>query len=78
MNLLVANQTENFNVNSDNNINVHVTKDATCQTDIKTGFESLDDNGNRVLITTLNNHIKSLEKQLDEKHVVIETLLKNL
>ena len=32
-------------------------------------------NENRFLITALNNHIKSLEKQLDEKQVVIETLI---
>ena len=53
INLLVASQRENFNVNSDNNINVVVTKVVTCQTDIE--------------ITALNNHIQSLEKQLDEK-----------
>ena len=58
--LLVASQRENFNVNSDNNINVVVTKNATCQTDIETGFQGLSDNGNRLLITALNNHIKSL------------------
>ena len=62
INLLVASQRENFNVNSDNNINVVVTKDATCQTDIETGFEGLSNNENRILITALNNHIKSLKK----------------
>ena len=59
INLPVASQREIFNVNSDNNMNVVVTKDATCQTDIKTGFQSLSDNENRLLITALNNHIKS-------------------
>ena len=41
INLLVASQRENFNVNSDNNISVVVTKYATCQTDIETGFHDL-------------------------------------
>ena len=78
INLLVASQRENFNVNSDNNINVVVTKDATYQTDIETGFQDLNNNENRLLITALNNRTKSLEKQLDEKQVVIESFLKNL
>ena len=78
INLFVASQRENFNVNSDNNINVVVTKDAICQTDIETGFQDLSDNENRLLITALNNHTKSLEKQLDEKQVVTESFLKNL
>ena len=63
INLLVASQRENFNANSDNNINVVVTKDATCQTDIETGFQGLSDNENTLLITVLNNHIKSLKKK---------------
>ena len=50
-----------------------MTKDATCQADIETVFQDLSDNENRLLITALNNHIKSLEKQLYEKQVVIET-----
>ena len=74
--MLVASQRENLNVNLDNNINVVVTKDAICQTDIETGFQDLSDNENRLLITALNNQIKILEKQLDEKQVVIETLKK--
>ena len=53
-------------------------KDATCQTDIETGFQDLSDKENRLLITPLNNHIKSLDKQLDEKQVVIEAFLKDL
>ena len=53
-----------------------MTKDATCETDIETEFQDLSDNENRPLITALNNHIKSLEKQLDEKQVVIKTLKK--
>ena len=60
--MLVASQRENLNVNSESNINVVVTKDATCQTDIETGFEDLSNNENRILITALNNHIKSLKK----------------
>ena len=60
--MLVASQRENLNVNSESNINVVVTKDATCQTDIETGFEGLSNNENRILITALNNHIKSLKK----------------
>ena len=77
INLLVAKQREDFNVNSDNNINVVVAKDASCQTDIETGFQGLSDNEKGLLVTALNNHRKSLEKQLDEKQVVTETLLKN-
>ena len=30
------------------------------------------------MISTLNKHIKSLEKQLDEKKIIIETLLQNI
>ena len=30
------------------------------------------------LISALNKHIKGLEKQLDEKHIIIETLLQNI
>ena len=55
-----------------------MTKDATCQADIETVFQDLSDNENRLLITAVNNHIKSLEKQLDKKQVNIKTLLKNL
>ena len=60
--MLVASQRENLNVNSDSNINLNVTKDAPCQTDIETGFEDLSNNEDRILITALNNHIKSLKK----------------
>ena len=72
INLLVANQRENFN--ADNNINVLVAKYATCKTDIETVFQDLCDNENKLLITAFNNHIKSLDKQLNEKQVRIETL----
>ena len=41
-------------------------------------FQDLNNNENRILKTALNNLIKSYEEQLDEKQVVIETLLKNL
>ena len=41
-------------------------------------FRDLSDNENRLLITALNSHIKSLEKELNEKQAVMETLLKNL
>ena len=41
-------------------------------------FQDLSNNENRILKTTLNNLIKSYEEQLDEKQVVIETLLKNI
>ena len=78
INLLVESQRETFNVNPDNSINGVVTKETICQKDIETGFQGLSDNENRLLITVLNSHIKSLEKQLDEKQVLIETLLKNL
>ena len=76
--MLVSSQREKLNVNSDKNINVVATKDATFQTDIETGFQDLSDNENRLLITALDNHIRSLEKQLDKKQLVIEALFKNL
>ena len=41
-------------------------------------FQDLSNNENRILKTALNNLIKSYEEQLDEKQVVIETLLKNI
>ena len=41
-------------------------------------FQDLSNNENRILKTALNNLIKSYEEQLDEKQVVMETLLKNL
>ena len=41
-------------------------------------FQDLSNNENSILKTALNNLIKSYEEQLDEKQVVIETLLKNL
>ena len=41
-------------------------------------FQDLSNNENRILKTALNNLINSYEEQLDEKQVVIETLLKNL
>ena len=41
-------------------------------------FQDLNNNENRILKTALNNLTKSYEEQLDEKQVVIETLLKNL
>ena len=76
--MLVSSQREKLNVNSDKNINVVATKDATCQTDIETGCQDLSDNENRLLITALDNHIRSLEKQLDKRQLVIEVLFKNL
>ena len=76
--MLVLSQREKLNVNSDKNINVVATKDATCHTDIETGFQDLSDNENRLLITALDKHIRSLEKQLDKKQLVIEALFKNL
>ena len=56
--MLVVSQRENFNENSDNNINVAATKDATCETDTETGFQDLSDNESRFLVTALKNHIK--------------------
>ena len=41
-------------------------------------FQDLSNNENRILKTALNNLIKSYEEQLDEKQVLIETLLKNI
>ena len=59
-------------------LNLVVTNDTSCQTDFQSEicrprYKDVDH-----LISTLNKHIKSLEKQLDEKQIIIETLLQNI
>ena len=44
------------------------------QADIETEFQCPSYNENSLLIATLNNHMHSREKKLNEKLVVIETL----
>ena len=51
-----------------------VVKNDVSQTDIETEFRCPSYTENSLLIATWNNHMHSLEKQLNEKQVVIETL----
>ena len=51
-----------------------VVKNDVSQTDIETEFRCPSYNENSLLIATWNNHMHSLEKELNEKQVVIETL----
>ena len=54
-----------------------MTNDTSWQTDFKSGIDRPRYNDADNFISALNKHIKSLEKQLDEKQVIIETLLQN-
>ena len=53
-----------------------MTNDVSCQAGIETGFQS-PSNENSLLITAFNSRIYSLKKELNEKQVFIETLLKS-
>ena len=55
-----------------------MTNDTICQTDFQSEIGRPWYNNANHLIFALNNHIKSLEKQLDEKQIIIETLLQNI
>ena len=72
-------QPETFN-NLDlvSELNVVVTNDTSCQTDFQSEIGRPRYNEADHLISALNKHIKSLEKQLDEKQTIIETLLQNI
>ena len=59
-------------------LNLIVTKDTSCQTDFQSEISRPRYNEANHLISTLNKHIQSLEKQLDEKQIIIETLLQNI
>ena len=51
---------------------------ASCQTDFQSKIGKPRYNEADHLITALKKHIQSLEKQLNEKQKIIETLLKNI
>ena len=72
-------QPETFN-NLDlvSELNVAVTNDTSCQTDFQSEIGRPRYNEADHLISGLNKDIKSLEKQLDEKQTIIETLLQNI
>ena len=59
-------------------LNLIVTKDTSCQTDFQSEIGRPRYNEANDLISALNKHIQSLEKQLDEKEIIIETLLQNV
>ena len=59
-------------------LNLIVTKDTSCQTDFQSEIVRPRYNEANHLISALNKHIQSLEKQLDEKQIIIETLLQKI
>ena len=59
-------------------LNFIVTKDTSCQTDFQSEISRPKYNEANHLISALNKHLKILEKQLDEKQIIIETLLQNI
>ena len=59
-------------------LNLIVTKDTSCQTDFQIEISRPRYNEANHLISALNKHLKILEKQLDEKQIIIETLLQNI
>ena len=72
-------QPETFsNLDLASELNLVVTNDTSCQTDFQSEIGRPRYNDSDHLISALNKHIKSLEKQLDEKQIIIETLLQNI
>ena len=59
-------------------LNLIATKDTSCQTDFQSEIVRPRYNEANHLISALNKHIQSLEKQLDEKQIIIETLLQKI
>ena len=59
-------------------LNLVVTNDTSFQTDFQSEICRPRYKDADHLISALNKHIKSLEKQLDEKQIIIETLLQNI
>ena len=55
-------------------LNLVLTNDTSCQTDFQSEIGRPRYNDDDHLISELNKHIKSFEKQLDEKQIIIETL----
>ena len=66
------------NLNLVSELNLAVTNDISCQTDFQSEIGRPRYNDADHLIPALNKHVKSLEKQLDEKQRIIETLLQNI
>ena len=56
-------------------LNLVATNDKSCQTNFQGEIARSRYNEADHLISALNKHIQSLEKQLDEKQIIIETLL---
>ena len=72
-------QPETFsNLGLGSELNLIVTKDTSCQTDFQSEIGRPRFNEANHLICALNKHIQSLEKQLDENQIIIETLLQNI
>ena len=59
-------------------LNLVVTNDRNCQTDFQSEKGRARYNESDHLISALNKHMQSLEKQLDEKQIIIETLSQNI
>ena len=59
-------------------LNLVVPNHTSCQTDSQSEIGRPRYNDADHLISAFNKHIKSLEKQLDEKQMIIETLLQNI
>ena len=66
----------NFDLVSE--LNLVVTNDTSYQTDFPSEIGRPRYNDADHLISALNKHIKGLEKQLDEKQIIIGTLLQNI
>ena len=72
-------QPETFcNLGLASELNLIVTKDTSCQTEFQSEISRPKYNEANHLISALNKHIQSLEKQLDEKQTIKETLLQNI
>ena len=72
-------QRETFsNIDLVSELNLIVTNDTSCQTDFQSVIGRPRYNEADHLISALNKHIQSLEKQLDEKQIIIETLSQNI
>ena len=56
-------------------LNMVVTNNTSCQTDFQSEIGRRRYIDADHLISALNKHVKGLEKQLDEKQIIIETLL---
>ena len=66
------------NLDLSSELNLVVTNDTSYQTNFQSEIGRPRYNAADHLISALNKHIKGLEKQLDEKQIIIETLLQNI